>query len=182
VTSAAADPTIDGHGFTVSLPASWEGRIYQRPTPTTTFSPKNRAAVGGTGTNAGRAGSGWLGERTRPILHLGNFPLPADRGDYGSGAVEIMGPTNVFIAILEFGPESLGTALYGAVGLPRVSPDRFNPNGLQRRLPGQSGFQAFFTERSRPMCLYVVLGEHRNAVALSATANMMLDRVQVGAG
>ena len=115
------EPIIDGHGFSVQLPAAWEGRIYQRATPTTAFTPKNRAADS-TGTNAARAGDGWLGEQTRAVLHLGNFALPGDRGDYGSGAVERMGADNTFVAILEFGQECLGTALYSSVGLPRVSP------------------------------------------------------------
>ena len=174
------EPTIDGHGFSVQLPAAWEGRIYQRATPTTAFTPKNRAADS-TGTNAARAGDGWLGEQTRAVLHLGNFALPADRGDYGSGAVERMGPGNTFIAILEFGQECLGTALYGSVGLPRVSPEKFDPNALQRRISGQAGCQFFFTAQSRPLCLYVVLGSQQNAVALSAQANQVLDRIKVDA-
>ena len=180
------EPVIGGHGFTVTLPSTWEGRIYQRPTPSAAFTPSNRAAAGadrgGAGSGSAGAGSGWLGERTRPVLHLGNFALPVERGDYGSGAVERMGTGNTFIAIVEFGTECLGTALYGSVGLPRVTPDRFDPNGLQRRIPGQSGFQAFFTEQSRPMCLYVVLGSHRNVAALSKQVNAVLDRIKVTAG
>ena len=171
------EPTIGGHGFTVSLPTEWEGRIYQRPTPTTAFTPSNRATAASGG--VARAGAGWLGEQTRPVLHLGNFALPAVRGDYGSGAVERMGAGNTFIAIVEFGPECLGTALYSSIGLPRVTPDRFDPNGLQRRIPGQSGLQYFFTEQSRPMCLYVVLGSHQNAAVLSRQVNAVLDRVKV---
>jgi len=174
-----AEPIIGGHGFSVTLPATWEGRIYQRPTPSAAFSPRNRAAPG---SNLADAGAGWLGEQTRPVLHLGNFALPADRGDYGSGAVETMGPQNTFIAILEFGRECLGTALYASVGLPRVSPEGFDPNALQRRIPGQAGCQFFFTEQSRPMCLYVVLGSGIDAPALSAQVNMVLDRIRVAAG
>ena len=175
------EPIIGGHGFTVTLPTDWEGRIYQRPTPTAAFTPSNRAAAGSGsgGSGSARTGSGWRGEQTRPVLHLGNFALPLERGDYGSGAVERMGTAQTFIAIVEFGPECLGTTLYGSVGLPRVTPDRFDPNGLQRRIPGQSGFQAFFTEQSRPMCLYVVLGSHRNAAALTKQVNSVLDRIKV---
>ncbi len=184
-----SDPTISGHGFTVQLPASWEGRIYRRDTPATAFSPANRAAaaaptgssMSGAVPSAAPAPNGWLGEQTRAVLHLGNFPLPADRGDYGSGAVEMMRAADTFIAIIEFGPECLGTALYSQVGLPRVSADRFDPNGLQRRLPGQCGAQYFFTERSRPMCLYVVLGSYRSVGPLSAKVNTMLDRITVAA-
>jgi hypothetical protein len=174
------EPIIDGHGFSVQLPPAWEGRIYQRATPTTAFTPKNRAADS-TGLNSARAGDGWLGEQTRAVLHLGNFALPADRGDFGSGAVETMDASNTFVALLEFGQECLGTALYSSIGLPRVSPDSFDPNALQRRISGQSGSQFFFTVQSRPMCLYVVLGSHQNAVALSAQANQVLDRIKVDA-
>ena len=174
------DPTIAGHGFSVQLPTAWEGRIYRRDAPSIAFSPKNRAA-GSTGTAATQAPNGWLGEQTRAVVHLGNFALPAVRGDYGSGAVEKMTAENTFIALLEFGPECLGTALYGSVGLPRVSPDRFDPNGLQRRLPGQAGCQYFFTEQSRPICLYVVLGSHQQAARLSAQVNRVLDRIKVDA-
>jgi hypothetical protein len=175
----SAEPTIGGHGFSVTLPATWEGRIYQRPTPTTAFSPQNRAATGATRVPAA---AGWLGEQTKPVLHLANFALPGNRGDYGSGAVEMMGPQNTFIAILEFGQECLGTALYSGIGLPRVSPDRFDPNGLQRNIDGQAGCQFFFTEQSRPMCLYVVLGSGQLAQVLSPQVNMVLDRVRVAAG
>lgn len=170
------EPTLSGHGFTVRLPAAWEGRIYQRATPTTAFSPQNRSAAPA---GAAGSGSGWLGEQTRPVLHLGNFALPARRGDYGSGAVESMGAQHIFIAILEFGRECLGTALYASVGLPRVSASGFDPNGLQRRIAGQAGCQFFFTEQSRPMCLYVVIGSVGNSAALSSQVNSVLDRIKV---
>jgi len=176
----SGDPTIAGHGFSVQLPSAWEGRIYRRPPPTTAFTPKNRAA-GGTGLAATTAPNGWLGEQTRAVVHLGNFALPAVRGDYGSGAVEKMTAENTFMALLEFGPECLGTALYGSVGLPRVSPDKFDPNGLQRRLPGQAGCQYFFTEQNRPMCLYVVLGSYQRVGPLSAQVNRVLDGIKVDA-
>jgi hypothetical protein len=173
-----SDPIVAGHGISVTLPATWEGRIYRRSTPTTAFTPLNRVA-GGTGLNASAAGGGWLGEQTRPVVHLANFPLPADRGDYGSGAVESMGAGDVFLSLIEFGPEFLGTALYSAAGLPRVTVDRFDPNALQRRIPGQAGAQYFFTAASRPMCLYVVLGSARNAAAMTTRANQVLAGITV---
>ena len=84
--------------------------------------------------DAGRAGLS--AEETRAVVHLADFALPADRGDYGSGAVERMASRNTFVAILEFGPECLGTALYRAQGIPRTDARLFNPNGLQRRIEG----------------------------------------------
>ena len=175
-----SDPTISGHGISVALPTSWEGRIYQRSTPTAAFTPMNRAA-GAAGTDAAAAATGWLGEQTRPVVHLANFPLPAVRGDYGSGAVETMGAGHVFLSLIEFGPELLGTALYSAAGIPTVSAGTFDPNALQRRISGQAGAQYFFTAASRPMCLYVVLGSQRSAAAMTAEANRVLAQVTVDA-
>lgn len=176
----ASEPTISGHGITVALPAAWEGRIYQRATPTTAFTPQNRAP-GAIGSNAASAGTGWLGEQSRPVLHLANFPLPAERGDYGSGAVETMGAGHLFLSLIEFGPELLGTALYSAAGIPRVTAAAFDPNALQRRISGQAGVQYFFTAASRPMCLYVVVGSQAEVGAMTAAANQVLNRLTVTA-
>ncbi|HEX8768245.1 MAG TPA: hypothetical protein VF714_07740 [Jatrophihabitans sp.] len=162
---------LTGHGIAVALPARWEGRLYRR-------------AVGEPATATLRAAgpataTGWPGELSHPVLHLANFALPASRGDYGTGAVERMGPDNLFIALLEFGPDCLGTALYSPRGVPRVRPGQFNPNGMQRRVAGQAGFQHFFTEADRPFCLYVVIGSHRQAVGLAKQANEVLERIEV---
>ncbi len=173
----SAPAPLDGHGFSVRLPASWEGRIYRRPTPGSAFAPDSR--ITGSAADAGRAGLS--AEQTRAVVHLADFALPADRGDYGSGAVERMASRNTFVAILEFAPECLGTALYRAQGIPRTEARLFNPNGLQRRIAGQAGCQFFFTENDRPMCLYVVIGSHRDAAALSAKVNQVLDGITVDA-
>jgi hypothetical protein len=165
-----APQVLRGHGFQIEPPAGWEARIYRRTAPAAVDNAPNRA------TAAGR--TGWLGEQTLPVVHLADFPLPASRGDYGSGAVESMRSGNMFLAILEFGPECLGTALYSA-DRPRVEPSRFSPNGLQRILPGQCGAQYFFTEKRRPMCLYVVLGSQNNLVRATAKVNAVLDRLAV---
>jgi hypothetical protein len=60
-----------------------------------------------------------------------------------------------------------------------VRPGQFNPNGMQRRVAGQAGFQHFFTEGNRPFCLYVVIGSHRQAVRLAQHANEVLERIEV---
>ncbi len=164
--------TLTGSGFTVEPPRGWEARIFRRPTPETADTAANRSA---------RAGAtGWLGEQTLPVVHLANFPLPAVRGDYGSGAVERMQSNHCFVALLEFGPDCLGSALYPPQGRPVVEPSRFDPNGLQRRLPGQSGAQYFFTENDRPMCLYVVLGTQTGVAPMALQVNAVLDRVSIG--
>ena len=52
------------------------------------------------------------GEDNHPILHAANFPLPAERGDYGSGAVDRMRGDDVLVVLIEFGTDSAGTALF----------------------------------------------------------------------
>jgi len=163
--SATAVRRLTGHGLSVGLLPQWEGRLYRR-TVGATAGPTPNAA-------------GWAGEASHPILHLANFALPAARGDYGTGAVERMGPDHIFVALLEFGADCLGTALYAPRGLPRPTPGQFNPNGMQRRVAGQAGFQHFFTEANRPFCLYAVIGSHRQAVRLTREVNAILDQVEV---
>ena len=70
----------------MALPAEWEGRIFRRAEPTA-VSPRRP----GTPPRTAAARTGWPGEQTQPVVHLANFALPAQRGDYGSGAVEIDG-------------------------------------------------------------------------------------------
>ena len=157
---------LSGHGLSVGLLPQWEARIYRR-------------TVGEQVRPAQPYGTGWPGEQSHPILHLANFPLPAARGDYGTGAVERMGPQHIFLALLEFGPDCLGTALYAPTGFPRLAARDFNPNGLQRRVAGQAGFQHFCTVAGRPLCLYVVLGAHRRAAALCPEVNDVIQRIEV---
>jgi len=160
---------LAGHGLAVGLLPRWEGRIYRR------------AVDAGTGRPGRLQATGWPGENSHPVLHLANFALPANRGDYGTGAVELMGPDHLFVALLEFGPDCLGSALYAPAGLPRIRPGQFDPNGMQRRVAGQAGFQHFFTEAGRPFCLYVVIGSHRQAVPLTQQANAVLEQIEVSA-
>jgi hypothetical protein len=165
---------LSGHGLSVGLLPQWEARIYRR-----TVDALNTASQPLAGSSVQPHRTGWPGELSHPILHLANFPLPAARGDYGTGAVERMGPNHIFLALLEFGPDCLGTALYAPAGLPRVTPGQFNPNGMQRRVAGQAGFQYFCTEANRPFCLYAVIGSHRQAVPLTRQVNAVLEQIEV---
>ena len=54
---------------------------------------------------------------TRDSENEPDFALPVDVEDYGSGAVELMGPDNLYVTLLEFGPESLGQPLFSAEGI-----------------------------------------------------------------
>ena len=94
------------------------------------------------------------------MLHAGNFALPERRGDFGGGAVERMGPTNVLVVLFEYDQASARTPLFARIDRPQPVPSDFAPNQLQRIIPGQSGAQYFYSEAGRAFCLYVVLGSH----------------------
>jgi len=150
--------TVTAHGLRVTLPERWEARLYRREV----------------------LDGGPAEESHQPVLHLGNFALPPGRGDFGTGAVEIMGSRHAFVALLEYGREEAGTALFAARGRPTLTPADFAPNALQRRLPGQLGCQRFFTENGRAFCLYAVLGSREHAGALVEEVAHVVTRVEVG--
>lgn len=152
---------LEGHGIAADLPAGWEGALTRAPT--------------GAGARQSRAGGDLL-----PTLHLANFPLPRRRGDYGATAVERMTGADVFVALVEFGGGSAGAALFADTGLPRrLHARQFSRRTLHRALPGQAGYQTFFTEAGRPFCLYVVLGAAATAPALLPAVNAVLPRIRV---
>jgi hypothetical protein len=158
---------LAAHDIETDLPSGWEGRITRRTEPP--------------GVAAGVAARGAPGERTHPVVHLANFALPENRGDYGSGAVDIMTGQDILIVLFEFGPEAVGQPLFARQGLPRaLTPARFSPNALQRTRPGQVGRQIFFTEQDRAFSLYVVLGSRAAAPVLTPKANRVLRATTIG--
>ena len=146
----------------VEVPPGWDARIYRRPE---------------LGVASARAG----GEpTTHAILHAANFALPAERGDFGSGAVELMRSSDVLVTLVEYHPDSAGAALFADEGLPRpLRPDDFDPSTLQRRMPGQAGAQRFFSSGGRAYALYVVLGSHRDRRRLVGLVNEVLATVDL---
>jgi hypothetical protein len=160
---------LTGHGIATDLPDGWEGRITKRAEP----GPGARSPVNGADLSV---------ERTHPIVHLANFALPEDRGDFGSGAVELMGDQHVFVCLFEYGPESVGAALFEPQGLPRtLDPAWFTSAQLQRTIRGQAGYQAFFTEAGRPFTLFIALGSGRRAAELVPRAEAVLARTTIEA-
>jgi hypothetical protein len=145
--------TIGAHGITARLPQGFEGRIFVRP-----------ARVG----------------VTYPVGQFATFPIPDDIGDFGSGAVTTMGPGDVFATLFEYGPESVGTALFAQQGRPAALADAdFSPMTLRRGLPGQSGTQWFFTESGRPFSFYAVLGSHAARPQLVPRVNTLLSMLTI---
>jgi hypothetical protein len=175
---------LSAHGLSLELPRGFEGRIYLRETPEAEHQVEHQVEDVAVGTlsrrrlvHPGRVG--WAPEQPHPVVHLANFALPAGRGDFGTGAVEIMSANHVFISVLEFGAAEAGTALFAHEGTPLPSPAEFSGNALQRRLSGQAGWQRFFTNNGRPFCAYVVLGSARNVSALCAQARSVLSALTV---
>ena len=145
---------VAAHGVRTTLPRGWEARIFRRTEP------------GAASTHA--------------VLHAATFPVPHERGDFGAGAVELMGADDVFVTLIEFHPDAAARTLFGTDGLPRaLRPRDFDPHALQRALPGQAGTQLFFRHEGRAWCLYVVLGSYRNRVPLVARVNELLATVDL---
>lgn len=150
---------LSGEGISVDVPDGWDGEIFRRqPDP----------AIDADLTSETRP------ELTGAVLHVANFPLPSQRGDFGSGAVETMRRQDVLIVLKEFDRESAKTALYRhRLELP-LDADLFDPQRLQRVLPNQGGAQVFFSAAGRAFCLYVVLGSYRLRARLLPEVNALL--------
>ena len=143
-------------GLAVDVPRGWDARIYRRREVATEE------------------------ETTHAVLHAANFALPEDRGDYGSGAVELMGPGHALVVLLEHHPSAAGTPLFANRGVPRsLAPELFSPHRLQRTIAGQAGTQVFFHDSGRAFCLYVVLGAFRNRARLLPGVNDVLATLEV---
>jgi hypothetical protein len=147
--------TLRGAGITVELPIGWDGGIAERAV-------LDDGAV------------------RQSVTHLASFPLPEQRGDYGGGAVDRMGWTDVLIVLLEFDPDSVAQPLFALNAIPRtVRPSDFSRDALQRRIEGQGGAQFFFQEARRAFCLYVVLGSHADREDLVPVVNDVLARIHI---
>jgi hypothetical protein len=157
--------TLSGGGVTAVLPQGWEGRIFVRdPDP---IPPPLRPSVATTQTTTGA------------VVHLANFVLPDEMGDFGSGAVDLMSGRDLLVVLFEYGRESVGTALFASQGMPSLEAADFSPNTLRKLIDGQSGVQRFFTVNDRPFCLYVVLGSHLRRIRTLPLVNEVVSGISV---
>jgi hypothetical protein len=145
---------LAAHGLGVEIPHGWEGRILRR-------APLHPA------------------EEARAVVHLATFPLPEERGDFGVGVTELMRSGDVFVTLFEYGPESFGTPLFAAHGVPHLTVDLFSPQRLQRTLRGQLGCQLFFTTSHRAFCLYVVVAGRLHLRPMITHVNKMLEALEL---
>ena len=143
---------LAAHGLAAQLPPGWEGSIAAER--------QDLVSVAAQAFSAASAPA----PQTLPVAHFATCALPAVRSDFGAEIVEQMATADVFVALLEYGPEEAGSALFAHEGLPRrLDPRRFSAAQLQRTLRGQAGFQLFFHEGGRAFCLYIVLGDATDA-------------------
>lgn len=157
-----------GDGMSVELPRGWEGQI-SRPRPVDADAIAQHRRLTG------------VAPPTPPTAHLANFALPPDRGDFGSGAVDVMTEDDAFVALVEYGPDEVDSALFAAAPPSSLTARDFHPRALQRTLSGQSGHQSFFTINGRAFCLYAVLGRDRDVLALVRQVNAVLAGLRVDA-
>lgn len=145
---------LDHGGLRLALPTGWEARARLQP-------------------------SNVPGRRGNLLLHAATIPLPAERGDFGTGVVEHLGPDDVFLSLFEYDAADVSKALFTSVGLPVLRPSDFSTAHLQRTQLGRSGGQWFFQVAGRPFCLFVVLGSHSRRAAGAARATALLARTVV---
>lgn len=148
--------------MSIDVPAGWEAELSTPPDPSTldrAVDPLSAPLV---------------------VLHTANFSLPAERDDYGAGAVETMGRNGIFAALVEFGAASVGTMLFAAEGVPgRLAPEDFGSDQLNVSVPGHAGLQHFFHAGARAFCLYAVVGSHSRRGVLVPEFNRVLSGLRI---
>ncbi len=154
---------LDAHGLSVPLLAGWDIRILQRKEPAVMWDGMNPTPTGG-----------WV----YPMIHAATIPMPPLGGDYGSHVVPLLGPSDIFMAMVEFAPEEAGTALF-TPGMPVLRGAQFNRDAMQRVMPGMSGAQQFFTIQGRAFSLLCVVGSHLRRNRLAATAQTLFSKIEV---
>ncbi len=159
---------LDSAGIAAALPTGWEGVVYQRHPDEVLFADDVPQHLRRPAT-------------VNAVAHLANFPLPVQRGDFGSGAVEIMSDGHILVVLFEFEPESAVQPMFATRGVPGpLSPEDFDPMVMQRPLPGMAGLQRFFNvDGRRAFCLYAVIGSYEDRSALTRELNAVLAGVQI---
>jgi hypothetical protein len=144
---------ITRFGLRVEPPRGWQVDVFRRPAQS--------------------------GEATHPVLHACTRPMPADRGDFGTGVVDVLGSEDVFVALLDYGTSVADRGLFAKQGMPALAPSQFSPDRLQRHIPGRSASQHFFSTGGRAFCLFTVLGSHARRMATVPKAVELVRHLQV---
>jgi hypothetical protein len=151
---------VGAGGVAIDLPTGWDGRA---------------RSSSGAPSSARAAAAPARGV----VLHAGSFALPAQVAEYGSGAVERMTASDVLLCLVEHDPDDIDRALFRRRRVPVVRAQDFDPQGMQRAIPGMSGAQWFFRAADRAFCLYAVLGSHRARRDLAPRLAAVVDTLQI---
>jgi hypothetical protein len=155
----------DTYGLSCDPPRGWHVSVARRPGAEPPPAGARLAAV--------------EQDVTRPVLHACTRTMPADRGDFGSGVVDLLGPDDIFVALVDYGTEVANQGLFEKQGVPRLAPSQFGPNRLQRPLPGMSASQHFFSSGGRAFCLFTVLGSHARRMAAVPRAEALVRTLHI---
>lgn len=117
--------------------------------------------------------AGWEARIVRPphsapFLHVANFTLHADDGQFGADVTARMPRDGVFASIVEYLPDANlrpDTGLFAGRWRPRLRLAEFGRTRLQVTRAGHLGAQRFFTAHGRPFCLYTVIAPVRRRPA-----------------
>lgn len=161
------------YGMRADAPPGWQVAVTRRP-GAESGGPLAPAARGTAGSSVTPEG-----DVTRPVLHACTRPMPADRGDFGSNVVDLLGPDDVFVALVDYGTEVADQGLFEQQGMPRLAPSQFGPNRLQRPLPGLSASQHFFSSGGRAFCLFTVVGSHARRMASVPRAAALVSTIRI---
>jgi hypothetical protein len=135
---------ISGFGISAALPTGWDAKLYK---------------------NEGRDSDAV----TAPVLQAANFPLPADDGDFATGAAESMTVGDLLIVLMEYVPDSeltVGKGLFEPLGIPsEIAVDDLEPRCMPQMIPNLAAVQRFFSENGRAFCLYMVFGGYAEIIA-----------------
>src|SRR5690348_15414305 len=156
----------DRYGLRADAPRGWHVEVTRQPGA----EPPEPGA---------RMAAPVLQDVTRPVLHACTRPLPAVREDFGTGVVDLLGPDDVFVALVDYGTEVADQGLFEGQGLPRLAPSQFAPNRMQRPLPGMSASQHFFSSGGRGFCLFTVIGSHARRMASVRRAAVLVSTLHI---
>ncbi len=148
---------LTAFGLSANLPPGWDGEIY--------------AAADAAEVAAAAA--------PRAVLHAATFPLPPGRGDFGTGAAEVMRPGDVLVILFEYQRASATQPLFAEEGVPVLAPADFSDRTMPRRLPGLVGAQRFFTLARRAFCLHALIGAGDADPELVAVVNAVAAGIRI---
>ncbi len=143
-------------GLSLELPTGWEARMRRQEA-----------------SQPGRPGN--------VVLHAATVPLPATRGDFGSGVVERLGADDALVTLLEYDHRDADKVLFAARRLPAPRPSDFSPSVLQRTVGQATGAQWFFAVAGRPFALHIVLGSHARRSPGAVRVAALLRGLTIGA-